>query len=241
MLQSIVRGLRYPRRVMKAAAGSICSAVLTRQVNRLTEDAGVYVRGLSPRVSIRRAADAQINLRGKLKIQPWFDGRAPVVIACGPGSKLTIDGDFEIGGGTRLYLAEGAELFIGGRRNESASGITECSTIMVRRHVSIGVDFLCAWNVFITDCDWHEVVGCAIQHDTVIGDHVWVASGASILKGTKIGDGSIIACGAVAQKITIPPNSLAGGVPCRVLATGRGWRRDMPPFTTDCGCETLVS
>lgn len=41
-------------------------------------------------------------------------------------------------------MSRGAELGIGGRRRESASGITERSTIMVNRRVSIGVDFVCA-------------------------------------------------------------------------------------------------
>lgn len=220
--------IRRAGRAIRNLTGKGYSYLLTRKVNCLSEGAGICAPAFTPRVRILKASDAQINLRGRLLIEPWQEGRTPILISCGSGSKLTIDGDFQIGGGTQIILSRGAELYIGGRRNESASGITECSKIMVRRRVWIGVDFICAWNVFITDCDWHEIVGQPCQQDTVIGDHVWVASGASILKGTTIGDGAIVACGSVAHRITIPPNSLAGGVPCRILAEGRNWRRDMP-------------
>jgi len=219
---------RYATRYRQKLVNKGYSFLLTRKVNQLSADAGIFVEGGPLRVRIEKGQDARINLRGKLIIRPWLEGRDPVLISCAPGSTLTIDGDFEIGGGTRLVLSPGAELHIGGRREESASGITERSTIMVNRKVSIGVDFLCACNVFITDCDWHEIVGQEHQLDTIIGDHVWIASGASVLKGSRMGDGSILACGSVAHKITIPSHALAGGVPCRVLAARRTWRRDMP-------------
>jgi len=30
---------------------------------------------------------------------------------------------------------------------------------MVYKRITIGKDFLCSWNMFITDCDWHGMVG----------------------------------------------------------------------------------
>jgi acetyltransferase-like isoleucine patch superfamily enzyme len=75
--------------------------------------------------------------------------------------------------------------------------------------------------------------------DTVIGDHVWVASGVSVLKGSRIGDGSILACGSVVHKVTIPPHSLAGGTPCRVLAENKTWRRDIRTVAEGCERQPL--
>lgn len=119
------------------------------------------------------------------------------------------------------------ELYIGGRRDESASGMTERSRIMVRKHVHIGVDLICAWGVFITDCDWHEIIGHTNTQETVIGDHVWIAPNCSILKGSHIGNDCIIATGSVTHRTSFPDGTLIGGVPARVLATGRQWTRDM--------------
>lgn len=49
-----------------------------------------------------------------------------------------------------------------------------------------------------------------------IGDKVWVASNVTICGGVTIGEGSVIAAGSVVTR-DIPPNCLAGGVPCKVI------------------------
>lgn len=49
-----------------------------------------------------------------------------------------------------------------------------------------------------------------------IGHHVWIGTGAIILQGVKIGDGSVIAAGAVVTH-DIPPYEVWGGVPARFL------------------------
>jgi len=50
----------------------------------------------------------------------------------------------------------------------------------------------------------------------VIGDGAWIASRVTILPGVTIGAGAVIAAGAVVNQ-DIEPNTLAGGVPARVL------------------------
>ena len=50
----------------------------------------------------------------------------------------------------------------------------------------------------------------------VIEDDVWCGANVTILKGVTIGRGSVIAAGAVVTR-SIPPYSIAGGVPAKVL------------------------
>jgi acetyltransferase-like isoleucine patch superfamily enzyme len=50
----------------------------------------------------------------------------------------------------------------------------------------------------------------------VVGDDVWVGCGARILKGVTIGTGAIIGAGAVVTT-DVPPYSIVGGVPARVI------------------------
>lgn len=70
------------------------------------------------------------------------------------------------------------------------------------------------------------------RHDSkeiVIGDNVWIASGAKILAGVTIGQNAIIAAGAVVTK-DIPANSLAKGVPATVSPLNQGAEKScMPP------------
>ncbi len=50
----------------------------------------------------------------------------------------------------------------------------------------------------------------------VIGDHVWIGGRAVINPGISIGDGAIVAAGAVVTK-DVPPRSVVGGNPARVI------------------------
>ena len=54
----------------------------------------------------------------------------------------------------------------------------------------------------------------------VIEDDCWIASGSIVLAGVRIGRGSVVAAGAVVSA-DVPPWSIVGGVPARVLRSRR--------------------
>lgn len=51
---------------------------------------------------------------------------------------------------------------------------------------------------------------------TIIGNDVWVGTGAVILAGINIGDGAVVAAGSVITK-DIPPYAIVGGVPAKII------------------------
>lgn len=51
---------------------------------------------------------------------------------------------------------------------------------------------------------------------TYIGNDVWVGSNAVVLQGVKIGDGAIVAAGAVVTK-DVPNYAIVGGLPARII------------------------
>jgi acetyltransferase-like isoleucine patch superfamily enzyme len=55
-----------------------------------------------------------------------------------------------------------------------------------------------------------------------VGSNVWVGYGACVLRGTRVGDNSIVGTNAVVTK-DVPANAVVGGVPARVLR-----RRETP-------------
>ena len=75
----------------------------------------------------------------------------------------------------------------------------------------------------------HNVVLAPLNHDEdpakrhilhpapiVLGKNVWIGANATVVPGITIGDGAIVAAGAVVTK-DVPPNVVVGGVPARIL------------------------
>lgn len=75
----------------------------------------------------------------------------------------------------------------------------------------------------------HNVVLATINHDLdpgenrknhyspiKIGNHVWIGSNATVLPGVTIGDWAVVAAGAVVTQ-DVPPLTVAGGIPAKVL------------------------
>ena len=54
------------------------------------------------------------------------------------------------------------------------------------------------------------------QESIHIGNKVWIGSNSTVLPGVTVGDGAIIAAGAVVAK-DVPPKTVVGGVPARVI------------------------
>lgn len=95
--------------------------------------------------------------------------------------------------------------------------------------VTIGDRVLLGANCTVTDSDHHPVdylerrkAGGKIKTaPIIIEDDVWVGMNATILKGVRIGRGSVVAAGAVVTR-DVPPLSIVAGVPARVIRTLAG-------------------
>ena len=60
--------------------------------------------------------------------------------------------------------------------------------------------------------------------DVIIGNHVWIGAHSKILKGVTIGDNSIIGTNSLVTK-NILKNSIAAGIPAKVLKSNVDWLR----------------
>lgn len=102
-------------------------------------------------------------------------------------------------------------------------GIAANAFISMRGTIEIGDDTIFGPNVAIhaenhNFCDLDKPIRLqgATRKGIKIGKNCWIGSGVIILDGVEIGDGCVIAAGAVVNK-DIPPYSIAGGVPAKVI------------------------
>ena len=110
---------------------------------------------------------------------------------------------------TRLLLdGKGSKIIIGDNCRINGAYIHS------ERYISIGSNCVIASGVNILDSNGHQVksfdrtIGRDVPKDIVIGNNVWICMNATILKGTTIGDNSIIGAGSIIQG-DIPANSIA--------------------------------
>lgn len=196
---------------------------------RLIDNGGGRIIIAEPFMQVRiiKRKGAKLNIQGDFRISPHVGGKTPVYIELNNHSTLNIEGDFIIGHGVRIMLSPNAYLHFGGKEKESDSGITADTLIMVKKKIVIGKDFICAWGVFISDSDWHQIGTQPSQANIDIGNHVWIANNSTVLKGSIIGENSILASQSKISQKTFPPNSLLAGTPAQVVKSNISWSRDV--------------
>lgn len=97
--------------------------------------------------------------------------------------------------------------------------------------IHIGKDCMFAYDIDLRTGDSHSIID-SISNKRInyaqninIGNHVWIASHVSILKGVHISDNSIIATRAVVTKSFSESNILIGGMPAKKLKENINWAR----------------
>lgn len=64
------------------------------------------------------------------------------------------------------------------------------------------------------------ILNCGVdttsKGDIVVEDDVWIGHGTTVLSGVRIGQGAVVAAGAVVTK-DVPPYAIVGGVPAKVI------------------------
>jgi acetyltransferase-like isoleucine patch superfamily enzyme len=186
----------------------------------------------------------------QLSTQPgmWRDGVLPSNVRVGVGTILTGEKAF------KSFYATAADAMVVGKHStldglSFAVGKTGrliigdfcCFTagvLLAEELVTIGNYVRLAWNVAITDTDFHpldpalriaDAIACSPLGDrhrrphieckpVVIEDDVYVGPNATILKGVRVGAGSFIEAGALVTR-DVPPRSRVAGNPARIIGS----------------------
>lgn len=197
----------------QSIAGSI------RQVLRLALVATAFralrlgaLRFLVYRGATVRILRASLSGKGRISIgKRWYGEGAKassfVVMASG---RVEIQGAFAFHRGCDIRVLGAGRLVLGS--GYCADGVN----IRCEKEISIGHGVAIAREVSIMDSDQHAIAGSDKTKPVIIGDHVWIGTRAIVLKGVMIGNGAVIAAGAVVVS-DIPAGMLAAGVPARPI------------------------
>jgi len=160
---------------------------------------------------------AKIDIKERFVMNKhWVDetdlvNTIPGMLRLANNSKLIVD-NFIVYAGSQISVSSNAELIIGsGYMNKN-------SCIRCYKRIEIGQNVKISEGVKIRDSDNHTIKGKEGE-DTkpiIIKDNVWIGMNAIILKGVTIGEGAIIAAGAVVNK-DVPAHTLVGGVPAKII------------------------
>lgn len=137
-------------------------------------------------------------------------------------STMVSRGDVSIYPGTRIVINNG-ELSIGNGTKINTNCEIYCSN-----RISIGKNCRFAPGVIIRDSDAHKFTyeEHNLESKTTpiyIEDDVWLGQQSMILKGVRIGKGSVVSARAVVTR-DIPEHSLVAGVPAKVIKENIEWK-----------------
>lgn len=176
-------------------------------------------------VKIVRHSTALATLHGRLIFRPHSNMRGFSSITLDSNSTFSVAGDFQLGQGVSVSVADGGSIEIGGRSTSSGSGITSESIVMIEKSLSIGSDVIIAWGCTVSDSDWHEIEGVERCLPVEIADNVWIGHNVSVLKGAQVPAGCIVGPRSIVGRAEYPENALLAGVPAKVLREGVKWQR----------------
>lgn len=150
-----------------------------------------------------------------IKLQPGVKMAGRGTYDLRPGAIIRRRARIHVGSGARLTVMPGAAV---GARN----------TINVETGVTLHEGAELSWDVEIMDTDFHDIeFEDGRRHvrsaPISIGRHVLIGARAIILKGVTIGDGAIVAAGAVVTR-DVAPGAIVAGNPARPVGRATSWR-----------------
>ena len=180
------------------------------------------------------------------------------IIEFAPGSRMFLaGGDMEIGceilkgskaethirlrenavwsaqGGCSLAYNVTVEVLSGALLESKFFTMNSNSVLIAAKKIVLGQDVMIARNVVIYDSDFHSILGQKGEvlnesKPVILGDHIWLGTNSIILKGTEIGNNSIVGANSIIRA-HIDENTIAT-VENRIVYRKNpgGWERKAP-------------
>ncbi|MBL3685748.1 acyltransferase [Leucobacter zeae] len=155
--------------------------------------------------------------------------RLTVLFDCNNGTVRIGANDRQKGSHLRLNarVGEDSEINIG----RYVTMTNSCfMTVAEGQSITVGDDCMIASGNALRTHDGHPIFDLEtgkrtnVSRSIAIGNHVWLGAEAVVMGGANIGDGSVIGFRSVVTK-KVPNNSIAAGIPARVVKRNIAWER----------------
>jgi len=183
-----------------------------------------YKKNIIPHTKAIIRGKKNININGNLKIGLFSTGfvHRNDSTLLNIGGKLIINGNYQIGRGSRIDIGRNAIMKIKG------DGFINANTLIVIMHsLLIGKNCFISWNCQFLDENFHKLCYDGMKKDSVkgieIGDHVWIGCNVKIYGETIIPNGCVIAADSVVKNIFLEENCLIAGSPAQIVKRNIHW------------------
>lgn len=191
------------------------------------------------------------GIGNRVELHPWFEkyGRLRITFSGNNNSVkiLEIPRDcngaiLELGSDSSVEIGASCGLsntFIAGHKNchvriGAFTTFTNRARFIMHEasQISLGRDCMIASDVQFMTSDNHTIYDVEARKrinppaNIEIGDHVWISLQCFVMKGARIGSGSVVGLRSVVTK-NIPSNCLAVGSPAQVIRKGVDWDRKL--------------
>ena len=164
----------------------------------------------------------------RLKISPLVMLKKVTIFVQGDNNLIEIGDHVRMTGGELWVEDNGSSIVIGNNTTIVSAHLasTEGKSIL------IGHDCMFSSGIEVRTGDSHSILdlrtGDRINYakDTVIGNHVWVAANVSILKGSNVGDGSIVGAKSLVTAGIYPKEVIIAGTPAGIVKKNVTWIRE---------------
>ena len=167
-------------------------------------------------------SDSHIDFKGKnniLFVEPGVKLQNSEIVFYGDNSLIYLSSslkEYQI----KISIYNDSTIFFG--HNNYFNGYL---TLIVseRQNVLLGNDCLFSFGIWMRTSDVHLIYDVKTGNRTnmsksiFIGDHVWLGQNSLLLKGSRIGSGSIVAANCVVPGKTVQSNSIYAGNPARKI------------------------
>ncbi len=181
---------------------------------------GIVMVGRGTRVRVHRSARIVLAPKSLLAIGLAHDTPSGAALRIYPRSQMHVTGRVQIMRACNVIVGYDATLKVGAGTFFNDGSFLSCYST-----TTIGSGCAIASGSRILDSDLHKLAqnGEGGPHSPVhIGKDCWIGTNAIILKGARLGDGTVVAAGAVVTS-DVPARSLVAGVPARIVRKNISW------------------